>query len=97
MLLSALSLLGLALLGCGRPATEEECLSILRKSARVELTARLAEDEKLIADELAEIEKAMKPTMMKECVGKRVSDETLRCVERAKSKDELFGGKGCFH
>lgn len=76
---------------CGRPATEEECLRILRKAARVELTGRLDKNEELISKELAEIEKAMKPAMEKKCVGKRISDDTLRCVERATTKEELFG------
>jgi hypothetical protein len=75
---------------CGRPATEEECLAILRKSAKFELESRLEKDQELIRRELVEIETQMKPTMMKKCVGKRISDERMRCVERAKSSEELF-------
>lgn len=82
--------LGVLALGCGRPATEEDCREILRKSAELELVARLDNDRAAVDKELEAIENAMRPAMMERCVGKRISDGALKCVRSAKTADEII-------
>ncbi|OQX66845.1 MAG: hypothetical protein B6A08_18305 [Sorangiineae bacterium NIC37A_2] len=82
--------LGVLALGCGRPATEEECLEILRKSAELELLARLDNDRAAVDKELEAIENAMRPAMMERCVGKRISEGALKCVRSATTADEII-------
>ncbi len=82
--------LGVLALGCGRPATEEECREILRKSAELELVARLDNDRAAVDKELEAIESAMRPAMMERCVGKRISEGALECVRSAKTADEII-------
>jgi hypothetical protein len=78
---------------CGRPATEKECTEILRRTAELEMKQRLG-DKNLIESELAEIEKSMRPQMMKKCVGKRITESALACVRAAKTSEEL--SQECF-
>jgi hypothetical protein len=86
-LMTALSL-SFLVMACGRPATEEECKEILRRTAELEMKGRLGNKE-LIKSELAAIEKSMRPQMMKKCVGKRITDEAMACVREAKTADEV--------
>lgn len=88
----ALSLLTLAA-ACGRPASEEDCKEILHIAAELELKQRLGNAE-LIESEIKELEKSMHGAMMKKCVGKRISDESLTCMRSAKTPDDLF--EKCF-
>lgn len=83
----------LTLGACGRPATESECREILRSAALLELRERLG-NEQLISEELHAIESSMEGTMMKKCVGKRITEEKLACIRGAKTSDQLF--KDCF-
>lgn len=84
-----LSLWG-ALFGCGRPATETECREILRKSAELELRARLGQETELIEKEVVAIEASMRDAMMKQCVGKRITSSALSCIRSAKTTEELL-------
>lgn len=80
--------LALALLACGRPATEDECREILRRTAELEMQGRLG-DKSLIEAEVRAIEGSMHSQMMKKCVGKRITEDALRCVRTAKTAKEL--------
>jgi hypothetical protein len=94
LVLPAAGFLGvISLLGCGRPATEAECLEILRRTAELEMTGRLG-DKTLIEAEIQAIEENMRPQMMKKCVGKRVTEKALACVRAAKTSQEL--AEDCF-
>ncbi len=84
-----------ALVGCGRSATEADCEQILEKAARLEMEERLGKpDEKLVASEVAATKKSMRDAMMKQCVGKRITDSALECVKNAKTSKELT--EDCF-
>ena len=84
LFLFILSLSILATTACGRPATEEECLKILRHTAELELKETLS-NESLIQDEVKAIEANMKETMMKKCVGKPITDGRLQCILSAQT------------
>ncbi len=84
-----------ALSACGRSATEQDCEQILEKAARLEMEARLGKpDEQLVASEVAATKKSMHDAMMRECVGKRITDSALECVKNAKTSKELT--EDCF-
>lgn len=82
-------------LGCGRPATEQECEQILERAARLELKERLGNpDESLVDSEIRTTKQALRESMMNNCVGKRITDRALRCVLSAESSQEL--AEDCF-
>jgi hypothetical protein len=78
---------------CGRPATEDECREILRRTAELEMQGRLGSRE-LIEAEIKALEASMRPQMMKKCVGKRITDDAMACVRKAKSAEQL--AQDCF-
>lgn len=77
-------------LGCGRPATEDECRIILRRAAELQLKEQFAASKEVVQTELDAIEASMKDAMMQKCVGKRITDGALACVKRAQSSKELL-------
>lgn len=80
----------LGLVGCGRPATEDDCTLILRRAARLELESRLENSQSLVESEIKQIEESMRSQMMKQCVGKRITESALTCVKHAKTSKQLF-------
>ena len=90
---ATLSVVAVTSVGCGRPATEDECLEILRRTAELEMEGRLG-DKTLIEAEVQSIEENMRSQMMKKCVGKRITENALACVRSAKTSQEL--AEDCF-
>lgn len=88
-----LLLVGLGVGACGRPATEDECREILRRTAELEMQGRLGSRE-LIEAEIKALQESMQSQMMKKCVGKRITDEAMECVRKAKTAEEL--SQDCF-
>lgn len=81
----------LLLLGCGRPATQEECTEIVKRITELELHARgLNSNTK---DEVAHTQEALRQSTLRECVGRRLSDEAMSCVRKATSAEQITG---CF-
>ena len=80
---------GLCAFACGRPATEKDCREILRRSAELELSQQLGNNDTIEA-EVQAIEESMKDSMMKKCVGKRITDGAMKCIRGAKTSKELF-------
>lgn len=79
--------------GCGRPATEADCDEIVERIARLELERRKLSAE-AVADEIATAKQSLRETSMKECVGKRLTDESMACVRAAQSSREII--EDCF-
>jgi hypothetical protein len=83
---------GLALgLGCGHAATERECVEIFERSAELELRARSVTDPEEVRRRVAEARAARGDGLVKGCVGKRITDDALRCVRGAESPEALEG------
>jgi hypothetical protein len=82
----------LVLVGCGRPVTEQECSEIVGRIAELELkeAARGAD----IASEVKATQAAFHDEAMKDCVGKRVTDDALACVRAATSAKQIV--EECF-
>ncbi len=75
--------------GCGHPATEQECEDIFRRSAEIELRAQDISDPAQIEERIAEAKAAKGEALMKDCVGKRITDSAMQCVRGAETADEL--------
>lgn len=83
----------LAFTGCGRPATEKDCEQIVERIAELELAAAKVEKTEA-AQQVEETKEAFHARSMEQCVGKRITDNALRCVQNAKSAKEIVND--CF-
>ncbi|MCC6213919.1 MAG: hypothetical protein IT376_03560 [Polyangiaceae bacterium] len=79
--------------GCGKPATKEQCEEIAERIVRLELAKEsggLPVDERRVLEERAKhAERAER-----DCVGKRVTPEAMQCVRGAKTSEEIV--EQCF-
>jgi hypothetical protein len=89
-------LLGVLLLvGCGHPATEQECQEIVERVAKLEIQqSKLVSDPTLMRQQIDTTKKSLKETTLKDCVGKRITDRAMNCVRTAKTSQEIVGS--CF-
>jgi hypothetical protein len=89
--LAAILLLGAAagLMGCGHPATLDDCNAIIGKSAELELHAQNVTDPATIAQRTEAVKAARGQELLKRCIGKRITDRALICVERATTPREV--------
>ena len=78
-----------ALAACGRPATVEDCNTIIAKSAELELRAQNVTDPAVIAQRTDAVKAARGEELLKKCVGKRITDAALACVSRASTPKEV--------
>jgi hypothetical protein len=86
----ALPVLAIALsaAGCHR-ATEAECEKILDRIVELELRDRGVTDPELIKQRSAETKARKRDALIKSCVGKRISQSNLDCIEKAASAPEI--------
>jgi hypothetical protein len=78
----------LALSGCGRNATREDCESIVDRNVEVQLRALGVTDSDLVEKRKNELRAAMKGDI-ETCVGKRVTDRMMACVRTAETADQI--------
>ncbi len=83
------SLALLLLAGCGRPATVQECNEILTRVATLEYQASSPHKGPIDPERLETIRARLRDTMMKNCVGRRITPKALGCVRAAKSATEI--------
>ncbi len=81
--------LALPLSSCGRPATESECKKIIRAALKAELQEHYSSKE-LIAKELPRLEEQSMAGLLPKCLGQRIRDEQLRCIDRAEAGEVAF-------
>jgi D-alanyl-D-alanine dipeptidase len=73
---------------CGRPATERECNEIVTRVATLEY--QTAQKNAVVDPASIETIRArVKGAMLKNCVGKRITEKALRCVREAKTAKEV--------
>ena len=77
------------MLGCGHPATEEECKALFDKSVEVEMRELAKADDVIIAKKKEELRKSFGDDL-KACIGKRVTDNSMNCVRKATTAAELM-------
>jgi hypothetical protein len=74
--------------GCGRPATESDCNKVVEKNVQVQMKKMNITDPAAVTKEQDRIRASLQP-QIKQCVGRRVTDSIMRCVDRAETPDEL--------
>ncbi len=88
---------GLALwaIGCGRPATVEDCEVIVERVARLQILESRPMSSKETLDREVQTEKTLlRQRMQERCVGKRINESTLKCVQAAKTSNDAV--EKCF-
>lgn len=83
------ALFALAVVACGHPASKDECEAIFRRSAEVTLLARNVTDPNEIARAVDEARLVKGQAMLDDCLGKRITDDAMRCVREAKVAADL--------
>ena len=76
-------------MGCGHPATQQECEAIFDKSARLELQKANVTDPAEIERRLEDARAAKGAELTKGCVGRRITDRAMKCVQNATSAQQL--------
>ena len=77
-------------LGCGHPATEQECQEIADRVTKLELAASPAGiDAEAAKEQLERTRTWVKESQLKECVGRRITDAAMQCVRAAKKAEEI--------
>jgi hypothetical protein len=84
-----LGVLALVLAGCGHPATKEECEAIFRRSAEIALKSQNVTDPAEVEKHVAEAREAKGKAMVDECLGKRITEKAMVCVNRAETSADL--------
>jgi hypothetical protein len=84
------SLVAGLLLGCGHPATEQECQEIADRVTQLELAASPAgKDPEAAKEHLERTRNWVKDGQLKACVGRRITDRAMQCVRSAKKAEEI--------
>ncbi|MEZ4300295.1 MAG: hypothetical protein R3B70_35445 [Polyangiaceae bacterium] len=81
----AIGALALGAAGCGHPATVEECNILIDKSAELELRSQNVNDPAIIEERTKAVQAARGDDLRKKCVGKRITQDALACVQQATS------------
>ncbi|MBK9000606.1 MAG: hypothetical protein IPM35_33205 [Myxococcales bacterium] len=81
-------------MGCGHPASEAECEEIVERVARLELEKKNPGNAQAVADEIEATKKSVRESMLKECVGRRITEKAMTCVRNAKTSKEVV--EDCF-
>lgn len=71
--------------GCGHPATREECSLILDKSAELKLREQDITDPGVIEERLKSFRETRGDELLDKCVGRTITKRAIACVERADS------------
>ncbi len=82
-------LLGACLLGCGRPATEQDCERIVARVAELELQKAEVSDPAAVESQVQSAQSAFRQRMQMDCVGRRLRASSLECVEKATSASQI--------
>lgn len=75
-------------LGCGHPATREECEAIFRRNAELELEEQNITQPEEVERKIAELREA-RGGIVDRCVGIRITTKAVQCIESAESKEKV--------
>jgi hypothetical protein len=76
-------------LGCGRPATVGDCERIISRVAELELKEVEISDQEVVKSQIEGTQAAFRERMMSDCVGRRLRQSSLDCVNRATSANQV--------
>jgi hypothetical protein len=83
-------LLGALALGCGHPATVQECEEIADRVTELELQSSPAgRDPETAKEQLERTRSWVKESQLKSCVGRRITEGAMKCVRAAKKAQEI--------
>lgn len=85
--------IGLFLLGCGRPATVEDCEHIVERITQLELKRANVVDPGEIKDQIQQTKTMFHDQTMSQCVGRHITDRARNCIEKAASAEQI---ENCF-
>jgi hypothetical protein len=80
--------------GCGHRATAEECEHILVRITELELAAAKVSDPNNVNQQIERTKQTFAASVQDDCVGRRISDDTMKCVDQASSAKQLV--QECF-
>ena len=76
-------------LGCGRPATVGDCERIISRVAELELKEVDVSDQAVVKSQIEGTQAAFRERMLSDCVGRRLRQSSLDCVNRATSANQV--------
>ena len=83
-------LLGALALGCGHPATAQECEEIADRVTELELASSpVGRDPDTAKEQLERTRSWVKESQLKSCVGRRITEHAMQCVRVAKNAQEI--------
>lgn len=83
-------LLGVLALGCGHPATSQECEEIADRVTQLELASSpVGRDPDTAKEQLERTRNWVKESQLKSCVGRRITERAMQCVRGAKKAAEI--------
>ncbi len=83
-------LLGVLALGCGHPATTQECEEIADRVTELELASSpVGRDPEAAKEQLDRTRNWVKESQLKSCVGRRITERAMQCVRAAKKAQEI--------
>lgn len=86
---SCLALAALVL-GCGHPASEQECQEIADRVTKLELqSSAIGRDPDTAKEQLERTRSWVKESQLKECVGRRITDAAMQCVRTATKAQDI--------
>jgi len=83
-----LPVLGLLVVGCGHPATREECETIFTRNAQLELAEQNITEPAEVERKIVELREA-RGAIVDRCVGIRITTKAVQCIEAADSKEQV--------
>jgi hypothetical protein len=82
--------LGALALGCGHPATAQECEEIADRVTQLELASSpVGRDPDTAKEQLERTRSWVKESQLKACVGRRITERAMQCVRGAKKAQEI--------
>lgn len=83
------ALLGVSVVGCGHPASRQECDELFAKNAELELAGQRITDPKLVSERIAAARAAEGDAFTTHCQGRRITGRALECIRGAKTSAQL--------
>lgn len=78
----------LALVACGREATLDDCQRIVQRITELELKGVVPDQQ--LSSEISEAQEKFRQRALLECEGRRITEKSLACVERATSASAII-------
>jgi hypothetical protein len=79
----------LVLFACGHPATEAECMEIFNRSCEIQLRVQNVTEPQVVRERIAEALVEKGGPLLKECVGKRITEGALECIRQANTLEQF--------